>query len=100
MGNAELMSRLLAAFESEIGGEVQRLQDAIKAADNQRIAIVAHTLTGSAANLSAERLSTLARDLEHAARRGETHNHAELLEEVRREFDHCVAALPVLRQAL
>jgi Amt family ammonium transporter len=96
MGNVDLMARLLAAFEPEIGREVDRLDDAIKAGDNPRIANVAHTLQGSAANLSAARLSALAREVEHAARRNESHNHSLLLAEVRREFDRCIATLPGL----
>jgi CheY-like chemotaxis protein len=94
MGNVELMSRLLAAFEPEIGREVQRLEEAIHSADNARIANIAHTLQGSAANLSAARLSALAREVEHRARRNESHNHGELLAELRREFGRCIAALP------
>ena len=96
MGNVELMSRLLAAFEPEIGRDVQRLEDAIQAGDIPRVANIAHTLKGSAANLSAERLSALARDIEQAARRNETHNYGELLNKLRGEFDRCVAFLPEL----
>ena len=96
MGSVELMSRLLSVFEPEIGRELVRLDDAIKSGDNPRIANVAHTLKGSAANLSAARLSALASDVEYAARRNESHNHAGLLVELRREFDRCLAALPAV----
>jgi CheY-like chemotaxis protein/HPt (histidine-containing phosphotransfer) domain-containing protein len=98
MGNADLMERLLAAFEPEIDRELVRLECAIKAGDNSRIANVAHSLKGSAANLSAARLSALAGDVEHAARRNESHNHDELLDELRREFGRCIAALPGLKK--
>jgi HPt (histidine-containing phosphotransfer) domain-containing protein len=93
MGNAELMTRLLAAFEPEIGREIQQLEDAVKSGDNPRIANVAHTLQGSAANLSAARLSALAREVEHSARRNESDHHSALIDEVRREFDLCIAGL-------
>jgi Amt family ammonium transporter len=96
MGNVELMSRLLAAFEPEIGRDVQRLEEAIQAGDNPRIANIAHTLKGAAANLSAARLSDLAREIEQAARRNEPNNFDELLNEVRREFERCLGALPAL----
>jgi Amt family ammonium transporter len=96
MGNVELMSRLLAAFEPEIGRDVKRLHDAIQAGDIPRVANIAHTLKGSAANLSAGRLSDLASEVEHAARRNETHDYCELLNQVRREYECCLGALPAL----
>jgi Amt family ammonium transporter len=96
MGNVELMSQLLAAFEPEIGRDVQRLDDAIQAGDIPRIANVAHTLKGSAANLSAARLSAWASEIEQAARRKDEHNYGELLNELRAEFERCLAFLPEL----
>jgi HPt (histidine-containing phosphotransfer) domain-containing protein len=93
MGNTELMARLLAAFEPEIGREIRQLEDAVESGDNPRIANAAHTLQGSAANLSAARLSALAREVEHSARRNEPDHHSELIDELRREFDLCVAGL-------
>jgi Amt family ammonium transporter len=96
LGNVELMSRLLGSFEREVGADVARLEAAFAASDEARIADVAHSLKGAAANLSANTLSELAEQLEHAARRGEWQDHSHAQAQVRAEFERCVAALPGL----
>jgi two-component system sensor histidine kinase/response regulator len=96
LGSAELVSRLLAVFEPEIGKDVQRLEEAFAAGNGGDIADLAHAIKGSAANLSADALADLARELEHAARQGQWRTRGKLIESIRDEFGRCLQALPGL----
>jgi signal transduction histidine kinase/CheY-like chemotaxis protein/HPt (histidine-containing phosphotransfer) domain-containing protein len=96
LGNIELMTRLLDTFEPVIGAEVTRLEEALSRGDGTEIAVIAHSLKGSAGNMSAEALSGLAQELEHAARHGEWQLHRDLGPKIRSEFGKCVAVLPSL----
>ncbi len=99
MGNIDLLARLLNAFEPEIGKELQLLDEAVAARDGARITEVAHSLKGAAANLSAEVLSDLARELENSSRRNEWQYHVDLVFRIREEFGRCIAALPDLNRS-
>jgi HPt (histidine-containing phosphotransfer) domain-containing protein len=90
------MTRLLDTFEPVIGAEVTRLEEALSRGDGTEIAVIAHSLKGSAGNMSAEALSGLAQELEHAARHGEWQLHRDLGPKIRSEFGKCVAVLPSL----
>jgi signal transduction histidine kinase/CheY-like chemotaxis protein/HPt (histidine-containing phosphotransfer) domain-containing protein len=94
LGNVELMSRLLRSLEPEIGRDIARLEEAFSADDATRLVGAAHSIKGSAANLSADALSELAAEMEQHARRGEWQAHGELPRRIRAEFDRCLAALP------
>jgi hypothetical protein len=74
LGNTDLVLRLLAVFEPDF----------------------AHAIKGSAANLSADALANLARELEAAARQGQWQSRGELIRRIRSEFRRCVEALPAL----
>ena len=96
LGNTDLVSRLLKAFEPEIGKDLQRLEQAFRAGNGGEVADFAHAIKGSAANLSADALASLARELENAARHGEWQSRGELIEGIRNEFHRCLEALPAL----
>ena len=96
LGSADLVSRLLAAFEPEIGKDLEGLEQAFQAGNGGGVADFAHAIKGSAANLSADALSELARELEHAARQGQWQTRGELIEKIRSEFGRCLQALPGL----
>ncbi|MEX2139394.1 MAG: response regulator [Pirellulales bacterium] len=97
LGSAELVAKLLAVFEPEIGKDVQRLEAAFAAGQGGDIADFAHAIKGSAANLSADVLADLARELENAARRGQWRTRGKLVERIRDEFGRCLQTLPGLR---
>src|SRR4029078_8179225 len=80
--------------------ELQLLDEAVEARDSALITQVAHSLKGAAANLSAESLSELARELENSSRHNEWQNHVDLVYRIREEFGRCVAALPALNHSL
>jgi HPt (histidine-containing phosphotransfer) domain-containing protein len=96
LGNTDLVSRLLKVFEPEIGGDLKRLEAAFDAGNGDDVANFAHAIKGSAANLSADALASLARELETAARQGEWQSRGELIERIRNEFRRCVEALPAV----
>jgi Amt family ammonium transporter len=94
LGSADLVSRLLAVFEPEIGKDIQRLEESFAGGHGAEVADFAHAIKGSAANLSADALAELARELEQAARQGQWQARGELIERIRDEFGRCLRALP------
>ncbi|HND53130.1 MAG TPA: Hpt domain-containing protein, partial [Pirellulaceae bacterium] len=66
--DAELIEIILRKFHETQRGLVADLKVAVEARDRDRIELLAHTLKGSAATASAERLQAAAWTLEQAAR--------------------------------
>jgi CheY-like chemotaxis protein/HPt (histidine-containing phosphotransfer) domain-containing protein len=100
LGSGELAARLLTAFESEIGKDLRRLEKAFAEEDSTSIADAAHAIKGSAANLAADALAAFARDLENAARQNQWRLRTDLVEQIRREYARCIAALPGLKTSV
>jgi Amt family ammonium transporter len=100
LGNIALVGRLLNEFEREIGSQVARVEQAVGSGDAAEIVAASHSLKGSAANLSADELSSQAAALEAAARRGAAIDAAEGCPRLRYQFERCVRALPQIREAL
>ncbi len=97
LGSTDLASRLLAAFEPEIGRDLEKLEQALAAENDGGIADYAHAIKGSASNLAADALAELARAMEQAARQGQWRSRGGLIQQIRQEFSRCVEALPDLR---
>ncbi len=100
LGNLALVTRLINEFEREIGAQVARVEQAVGSGNTTEIAAASHSLKGSAANLSADELSSHAGALEAAARRGAAPDAAESCHELRRQFERCLSSLPQIRDAL
>ena len=69
-GKAALVAQLLEAFAARLGPEVEEIGDACEAGEAERAALLAHTLKGTAANLSADLLSAVAGEVEQLALAG------------------------------
>lgn len=67
MGDEIIMEEILAVFVSDLERQLQSMRNAAASADYPALAMSAHTLKGSAANLSAEPLRAAAAALETAA---------------------------------
>lgn len=66
-GKEKLLDKLLVLFLSEASQRVIELQQAVEAEDTENTRILAHTIKGSAANISALQLQDIASKLEQAA---------------------------------
>jgi HPt (histidine-containing phosphotransfer) domain-containing protein len=96
MGNVEFLQRLLGKFRKRLGEDVNRLTDAVSARNQQEIARQAHSLRGSAANVSAIQLAGLASEAEKLSAAGDLNAAGAVLEKIRREADRCMNYEPDL----
>ena len=71
-GDEELYARLISVFLRDTPGDRARLAAALDASDAAGTALLAHSLKGNAGVVGASAAVARARDLEHAARAGET----------------------------
>jgi two-component system sensor histidine kinase/response regulator len=67
----DLLARMIRLYDEHTPRLIVEGRAAIDAGDCQRIAVAAHELKSSSANLGAQRLARLCKDCEHAARRGD-----------------------------
>lgn len=96
MGDADFVKEILDIFQEQAAEHLAKLQDRVRAGDADGAREVAHGMKGSAANLSAERLSKLSADLEHAARSGSLEHAGDSVTEIQAELDRCVAFFPTV----
>jgi len=68
MGNRKLASKALKIFESSLTKDVSALHESMSKGDAKAVAASAHKLKGSAANVSAEQVRSVAAELEKLAR--------------------------------
>ncbi|MDY6952521.1 MAG: response regulator, partial [Thermodesulfobacteriota bacterium] len=97
MGDAGFLEEMLQAFLSRIPEQVEELRAALKEGDGETLQQKAHTLKGSAANLSADTIAAIALNLEQMGREGnlqageqalgELHDNAASLETYVQEID-------------
>jgi two-component system, sensor histidine kinase and response regulator len=101
-GKVPLVERLLVKFEHQVSGQLQALEQSLAQREWETIVRVAHTIKGSAANLSAEPLREAAARLEQLS--SDSHFEAavaalkSLTEEARRCFDYVPIALGHVRR--
>jgi CheY-like chemotaxis protein/HPt (histidine-containing phosphotransfer) domain-containing protein len=94
-GKASLAERLLVKFENQLPGQLAELRELLGAGDRAALGRLAHTIKGTAANLSVERLRSAAASLEAAA--GAADAAAGLDEQLRqlsRAAEECLGGLP------
>ncbi len=89
----ELVVELIGTFRERTPAAIEQLARAVQARDAAAAASVAHSLKGSAANIGATALATLAADLEAGARDGRLPDPVADLSSLRAEVD---ALAPVL----
>ncbi len=90
-----ILAEILGSYLGEGPRRLERLREAAASGDTAELAFVAHSLKGSSAQLGAERLAALCRDVELKAREEELEGAAALLGDVEGEF----AALAPLLEA-
>ncbi len=95
-GKAPLAERLLAQFEEQLARQLSELTDSLERRDSAVLARLAHTVQGTAANMSATRLSEAAAALERLGIAGDfaaaTNSLNQLAERVRQCRDDIPAA--------
>ncbi len=92
-GAAQLMPRVLTAFDASLARLMPQLASAQGLHDCNAIRLVAHTLKSSSASLGALHLSKLCAELEGSARRGELDGLDARVDAMRAECEIVVAAL-------
>ncbi len=91
-----LLERVLHAFIDDTPAHFKALQQAIAAADTSHIRKAAHSLKSSSANVGAETLAQLCKDMEQLGRNDITEGSAGLLAAMEREFQavrHALSAI-------
>ena len=91
MGDQSFRDRLLAKFPEQALATVQKLAECFATGDAKQAARAAHTLKGTAANLSASTLQKLAAELESLGNSGSLDEAQRRLEALRAEVERCVA---------
>lgn len=85
-GKEKLLDKLLVLFLSEASERVTELQQAVDAEDSENTRILAHTVKGSAANISALQLQDVASKLEQAATNADISEFSVLYSELNEAF--------------
>ncbi|HET9400614.1 MAG TPA: ATP-binding protein [Candidatus Acidoferrales bacterium] len=86
-GNAELLDELLHIFLDDLPKRIEEIRQGLNEMNFARIERAAHTLKGTAALMSAARLTSIARELELAAREGQRERLPELFARARAEAE-------------
>ncbi|MEU4237437.1 Hpt domain-containing protein [Actinoplanes sp. NPDC026619] len=69
-GERALMARLARSFVAKTPGGVDRLAELLRGGDHRAVQDQAHSLKGSAANIGADQLAAIFREVEDSARDG------------------------------
>jgi HPt (histidine-containing phosphotransfer) domain-containing protein len=88
---------VIEAYLADAPQQWQRLRTATDVGDQETLRHAAHNLTSSSANVGADRLSALARELEIIAHSRPVEEAKPLLSTFERELTHVLAALATLK---
>jgi CheY-like chemotaxis protein len=91
-----LLRRVLAAFLQDTPRQLTMLHEAIAKRDANAIRKAAHSLKSSSANVGADALAKLFKDMEQMGRSGNTGNAAGLLAQLEREFQSVLQSLSLI----
>ena len=69
-GDKDFEQEMISLFLSDFTKRIEAVEQSLSAGDAETLRRDAHTLKGSSANMGANRLADLARDIEYAARDG------------------------------
>ncbi len=92
-GGMALTHKIVRAYLDNASALVDQVEQAIAAGDADALRRASHSLKSSSANVGAETLSALFRQLEGCGREGRLHEAAALIEPMRREYRLVVRAL-------
>jgi HPt (histidine-containing phosphotransfer) domain-containing protein len=93
MGDRQFAGTILEGFLDDFPTQLKHLEKHCAEADQPGARLQAHTIKGSAATVSANRLSAVARDMELAAVAGKLDRLGELLPRVAEEFERLKTTL-------
>jgi len=93
-GQEEFVERILGKFRKRALQDMEGLREAVAAQDRERIAFVAHSMKGSAANVFAPALREASREMEQLGRSGDLQGAEEGLRRIEEELQHVLAWLP------
>ncbi len=93
-GEEEFVERILGKFRKRARQDMEGLKEAVRTQDREKIAFVAHSMKGSAANIFAPALREAASDLEQLGRSGDLHGAEECLQRIQEELERLLAYLP------
>ena len=97
-GNGKLLQDLLVDFAEQFGSAVQAIRDAVTRRETDEARRLAHTLKGTAGNLSAKALQAAALELESAIREGRTDKLEDAIEPVEQALSEVLAAARSLQR--
>ncbi len=85
-GDKAFLEEMLQHFLSNLPDQVRQLKETLEASDTDGLAKQAHSLKGAAGTLGAERIASVAKQLEQTGRAGDLSNVGVLLEELDQEL--------------
>jgi CheY-like chemotaxis protein len=100
-GGDALVQKVIAAYVDDTPQHLQTLRRAIAGADATSVRKVAHSLKSASANVGAQKLAQLAREMEHLGRADTTEGASGILTDMEQEFQavrHSLAALLVEKE--
>jgi HPt (histidine-containing phosphotransfer) domain-containing protein len=81
-----LVQKVIAAYVDDTPQHLQTLRRAINVHDPDRVRAVAHSLKSSSANVGAQKLAQLAKEMEHLGRADSTEGADVILTDMEQEF--------------
>jgi PAS domain S-box-containing protein len=100
MGKASLAEKLLGKFEQQVTEQLESIRETIADHDQATLTRIAHTIKGSAANLSAEGIRGAAAELEHLFKNASYDDAEKCLNRLGEEIQRCAAFLPTAIEQL
>ncbi|MEQ1591641.1 MAG: response regulator [Thiobacillaceae bacterium] len=88
-----LMGKVIRLYGKEMPAQLQQMRHAHDAGDNDTLKKLAHKTKSSSANMGAENLASLLKELEAQAAQGNMHLASAVLKQVEAEFEQVMAAL-------
>ncbi len=85
-GGTDLLRQVIVAFLDMAGETVTQIEEAIVANDTENLRVAAHSLKSSSANVGAQGLSAMFRELELCGREGRMTDARSLLETMQKEY--------------
>ncbi|UGQ47812.1 hybrid sensor histidine kinase/response regulator [Massilia endophytica] len=82
----QLLERVINAFVGDTPAQLRQLRAAVQAGDTQAMRQTAHSLKSSSANVGADSLARLLKDMEQLGKQGTAHGAAVLMGDIDREF--------------
>jgi HPt (histidine-containing phosphotransfer) domain-containing protein len=93
MGDLAFLEMILKQFLDHLPAQIEELKAAVRQADGEKVREKAHALKGSAANLSATEIASVALSLEKMGRDGDFHQCEEIFGRLKQELERLEAFL-------